>query len=582
MSQTIENQIVKMEFDNKGFEKGAQESMNTLDKFKKMLHFDKVNMTPLQQAFAETEATATKAGFHIKDIWLKVASTIEDQIANKIVDAGKKVFNALSLEGVTDGFNEYELKMGSIQTIMAGTGESLATVNRYLEELNTYSDQTIYSFSDMTQNIGKFTNAGVKLKDAVAAIKGIANEAAVSGANANEASRAMYNFSQALSAGYVKLIDWKSIENANMATKEFKQTLIDVAQGIGTIKRVGNDWQSTTTNMQGKVSDLFNSTKNFNDSLNHQWMTTDVLNKALKIYATNVNDLTDGERKRYEEELKAIGIEGEQLVKYEQLGVKAAKAATEIKTFTMLIDTLKEAIGSGWAMTWQYFIGDFEQAKSLFTDVGNTLGGMIDTMSAARNAFVKNGLQTGWEKFTTMEKMAIPESEKFREILLKTARAHNVLTDKQIVNITSTEDLMKSFHELKWVTGDLLIESVNDYTKTLESMSDSELDAAGITKESLAQLQDLNKVLQSDAKLGGKWAQNLAQSMTDLGGRENIIAGLKNMFHSLRDSIAPVGEAFDKTFGVMDPTKLYNLTKRFKDFTDQMKVSDDAANTIRT
>lgn len=231
MSQQIDNQIVKMQFDNASFEKNAQQSMSTLEKLKQALKFDKVNMTPLQQAFAETEATATKAGFHIQDIWTKMGSIIEDQVAAKIVNTGKKIANALTFEGVNDGFKEYELKMGSIQTIMAGTGESLATVNSYLDELNTYSDKTIYSFADMTSNIGKFTNAGVKLKDAVAAIKGIANEAAVSGANANEASRAMYNFSQALSAGFVKLIDWKSIENANMATKEFKQTLIDVAQG---------------------------------------------------------------------------------------------------------------------------------------------------------------------------------------------------------------------------------------------------------------------------------------------------------------------------------------------------------------
>lgn len=209
MSKLIEEQVVKMQFDNKGFESGVQQSMSTLDKLKAALHFKDVNLTPLEKAFSQAEATATRAGFHIQDVWLKVSEVFEYQIARKIVDAGEKITKALTIEGAMDGFKEYELKMGSIQTIMAGTGESLATVNRYLEELNTYSDKTIYSFSDMTSNIGKFTNAGVKLEDAVAAIKGIANEAAVSGANANEASRAMYNFSQALSAGYVKLIDWK-------------------------------------------------------------------------------------------------------------------------------------------------------------------------------------------------------------------------------------------------------------------------------------------------------------------------------------------------------------------------------------
>ena len=583
MSTTIENQIVKMQFDNKGFEQGAQQSMSTLDKLKKMLHFDKVDMSPLQKAFTETEATATKAGFHIRDIWLKVATTLENQIADKIVDTGKKIFSALSLEGVTDGFKEYELKMGSIQTIMAGTGESLATVNRYLDELNTYSDKTIYSFSDMTQSIGKFTNAGVKLNDAVNAIKGIANEAAVSGANSNEASRAMYNFAQALSAGFVKLIDWKSIENANMATQEFKQTLIDVALGLGTVVKVGNDYQTTTKNIQGKTSDLFNATMGFNDSLNHQWMSTQVLTNALEIYATDVRELTESELANYEKHLKEdLHLNAEQVEAFEKLGIKAADAATEIKTFTMLIDTLKEAIGSGWAMTWQYFIGDFEQAKALWTDVGNVLGDVINKMSDARNSLVKASMQTGWERFTTMTDRAIPESEKFREVLLDVAETQGVLTHKQALEITSTEKLMKSFHELRWATGDLLRESVTKYTETLESMSKEEREAAGISEDMMDQMRRFNDYMVLDGRLGGKMFNEMADAMNNLGGRENIIQGLKNVFDSLKNTLTPIGEAFDKVFGVMDPKKIFNLTVRFREFTEQMKVSDDAANTIRT
>ena len=580
MSQQIDNQIVKMQFDNASFEKNAQQSMSTLNKLKQALKFEKVNLTPLQQAFNETEATATKAGFHIRDIWLKVGNIIEQEVAQKVVDAGKKMLNALSFEGINDGFKEYELKMGSIQTIMAGTGESLATVNHYLDELNTYSDKTIYSFADMTSNIGKFTNAGVKLKDAVAAIKGIANEAAVSGANANEASRAMYNFSQALSAGYVKLIDWKSIENANMATKEFKQTLIDVAQGIGTVVKVGDDWQTTTTNMQGKISDLFNATKNFNDSLNHQWMTTDVLNAALKIYATDIRELSDSEREAYENELKALNMSDEQIKRYEELGVKAADAATEIKTFTMLIDTLKEAIGSGWAMTWQYMIGDFEQAKALWTDVGNTLSDVIGQVSDARNNFVKVALRTGWEKTIAGGglKDVIPDAEKFRGVLIDLAHEQGVLNKEQYDGIYSTETLMKSLHQDKWMTGDLLKEAVSDYTKIIDSMSKAERDAAGFDDEALASLKLFNAELAfSDEK-----AQAFADSMNELGGRENVIKGLANIFHGLEGALTPIGQAFNDVFGVLDPDKLFNLTKRFKEFTDQLIVSPEAANTIKT
>ena len=582
MSQTIDNQIVKMQFDNASFEKNAQQSMSTLDKLKQALKFDKVNMTPLQQAFSETEATATKAGFHIRDIWLKVGNIIEQEVAQKVVNAGKKIFNALTMEGISDGFKEYELKMGSIQTIMAGTGESLATVNKYLDELNTYSDKTIYSFADMTNNIGKFTNAGVKLDDAVNAIKGIANEAAVSGANANEASRAMYNFSQALSAGYVKLIDWKSIENANMATKEFKETLLEMGTACGTVEKEADGmYHVLTENNQGKtMDDLVSGTKNFNDSLQYQWMTTEVLTKTLKIYATDIRSISDAEREAYEAELKAMGLNDEQIKRFEELGQKATDAASEIKTFSMLMDTLKEAIGSGWAMSWQLMIGDFEQAKALWTNVGSTLSGVIDGISDARNNFLKVGLRTGWEKTLAGGglKDVIPDAEKFRGILVDLAHEQGVLNKEQYDGIYSTETLMKSLHEYGWMSGDLLKEAVSDYLNILKSMSNEELSEAGFDEAAIANLELFNFKLQYSTDL----AKDFADSMNELGGRENVIQGLSNIFHSLLDVLRPIGEAFDDVFGVLDPGKLFDLTKRFREFTEQLKVSEDASNTLKT
>ena len=249
-------------------------------------------------------------------------------------------------------------------------------------------DKSTYDIFEMEQGE---PNYAYELEDAVAAIKGIANEAAISGANANEASRAMYNFSQALSAGYVKLIDWKSIENANMATKGFKDTLLEVASTVGTVeKQADGMYKVLTTNAQGKsMDDLVSGTKNFNDSLQQQWMTTEVLTKALKIYATNVEDLSKEEVKAYEEELKAMGMTEEQIKNFEDLGTRATKAASEVKTFTMLVDTLKEAIGSGWAQTWELLIGDFEEAKALWTEVAEVLGGIVDSSSKARNDLLK-------------------------------------------------------------------------------------------------------------------------------------------------------------------------------------------------
>ena len=357
MSKTIDERVVSMQFDNAKFEKNVQTSIGTLEKLKEALHFDKIDMSSVVSNIEKITEKVT--GMH------GVLDIAFERINSKIVDIGQSIANNFIINPPTDGFKEYELKMDSLKVIMESSHESLETVNKYLNELNKYSDQTIYSFSDMTSSIGKFTNAGVDLNTAVNAIKGIANEAALAGASTNDASRAMYNFAQALSAGSVKLIDWKSIENANMATQEFKNELIKTAVELGTLKKSGDDYISTTTNMQGKISETFNATKGFNDSLAYQWMTTDVLTTTLGRYADANTDV----------------------------GARATKAATEVRTFSAMMDALKEAVGSGWATTWELIFGNMEEATEMWTKVNDVLSGFIDKFSDARNDLLK-----GWRE----------------------------------------------------------------------------------------------------------------------------------------------------------------------------------------
>lgn len=376
MATEVDNHIVRMSLENGNFEKNAQETISTIEKLK-----DKLNLKNVGKGFEELESASKKVSFSgigsaVDSISQRftnlgiIGVTALQNITNKAINAGEAMLKSLTIAPIKQGFEEYELKMGSIQTILAGTvekGETLETVSKYLEELNTYADKTIYSFSDMTSSIGKFTNAGVDLDKAVAAIKGISNEAAVSGANAQQASHAMYNFAQALSSGAVKLIDWKSIENANMATVEFKQQLIDTAVALGTVVKQGDKYVSTTTDLNGKVSDAFTSTSMFNDSLSSQWMTTDVLVETLGRYADETTDI----------------------------GKKAFAAATEVKTFSMMIDALKEAVGSGWATTWENIFGDFNEAKELWTRINNAVSEVIDKQSDSRNNLLKTWKELG-------------------------------------------------------------------------------------------------------------------------------------------------------------------------------------------
>jgi tape measure domain-containing protein len=370
---SIDQRIVQMRFDNKDFESNVGTTMSTLEKLKEKLKFTKSDegIQNLKNSFNGFDFSAMQTGIDTLNDRFSVLGIagmeVIRRLTNAAIDMGQKLASAFTTDAIRDGFAEYELKMGSIQTILMGahTKEGLPVtldmVNQKLNELNTYADKTIYSFSDMTSNIGKFTNAGVSLEDSVDAIQGIANVAALSGANAQQASHAMYNFAQALSSGSVKLIDWKSIENAQMATQEFKQALIQTAEEVGTLVKEGDQWISTTVDANGHTSDLFDSTLGFNDSLKAQWMTTEVLTKTLARYS----DETD------------------------ELGKKAFEAATQVKTFSQLVDTVKEALGSGWAMTFEYIVGNFEEAKQLWTGVNNEISKVLDPIADARNEMFK-------------------------------------------------------------------------------------------------------------------------------------------------------------------------------------------------
>ena len=437
MSTTIDERVVEMRFDNRQFEAGVKTSLSTLDKLKEGLDLDGAAKGLKGLGDAAKKCDLSTLSNSVETVRMKfsalevMAVTALSNITNSVINTGKRMIESFTLEPVKQGFDEYELKMGSIQTIMMSTGASLEEVNKYLQELNTYSDKTIYSFQDMTSNIGKFTNAGVGLEDAVMAIQGVSNVAAVSGANANEASRAMYNFAQALSAGYVKLIDWKSIENANMATVEFKTQLLESAVACGTLTKTADGMYKT---VKGNVID---ATHNFNDSLQDQWMTTEALVGTLRNYADETTDI----------------------------GKKAFAAAQDVKTFSQLMDTLKEAAGSGWANTWEILFGDFEEAKELWTGLSQAIGGFIDTQSDARNSVLQ-----GWKDLggrtelieslkNTLKGIGMvikPITEAFRDIFPPTTaeQLHNLtegllkFTEKLTLSDTASENLKNTFKGL--------------------------------------------------------------------------------------------------------------------------------------
>lgn len=436
MSTSIDERIVAMRFNNSQFESRIKQTMASLLGFKKSLDLSgsAKSLDDLSAAGNRFSLSGLSSGVEsVSGKFLALATvgiTALTNITNKAIDAGARIVKSLTLEPVMAGFAEYELKMGSIQTILSNTqkqGTTLDQVTASLESLNEYADKTIYNFGDMTKNIGLFTNAGIGIEDATAMIKGFSNEAAASGTSAEGAAGAAYQLSQALSSGTIRLMDWRSLTNVGMGNKNMQSGIIEIAQAMG-------EFEGTTITATDAAAD-------FNGSLEKNWLSADVMQNYLKIQAGELSV----------EQMKALNLTDAQITAFQKQASISQDAATKVRTWTQLLGTLQEGVGSSWATTFDLLIGDFDQATSMWTAVNDTLGPMIGAAGEARNAMLQAWADLGGRDiaiegiknaFNALMAIVKPIKEAFREVfpattgtdLLRITQAITDFTKKLIIS----------------------------------------------------------------------------------------------------------------------------------------------------
>ena len=421
MSRTIDSRVVEMQFDNKQFESNVKTTMSTLDKLKQSL-----NLTGSYDSMSGLSGAVESV--HMKFSALEViAVTALANITNSAINAGKRIVSALTIDPIKAGFSEYETKINAIQTIMSNTaskGTTMEDITRVIDELNTYADKTIYNFAEMTRNIGTFTAAGVGLEESAKAIQGIANLAAASGSSSQQASTAMYQLSQALATGTVKLMDWNSVVNAGMGGEKFQEALKQTAREYGI-----------------NVDQIIEKNGSFRDSLQEGWISAEILNQTLSKFtvegATKYAKSMMESGKWTQEQADALIAEAQAM----------EDAATKVKTFTQLWDTLKESAQSGWAKSWEIIIGDFEEAKTLLTEISDIFGGLIGKSADARNEMLQfwkdNGgraalIDSFRNSFEALGRVLKPIGEAFREIFPSMTGANLVSITEGIKNFTES------------------------------------------------------------------------------------------------------------------------------------------------
>lgn len=550
----VDNKVVKMTFDNAQFQKNVSETMSALDKLKASLNFDKVknSMGGLNDTVKKIDLApmATQVeGVNAKFLALAAVGTATlVGLASQAANAGAQIVKSLALDPVIEGYKEYEVNIDSIQTILANTkskGTTLDDVNKALDEMNVYSDKTIYNFAQMAKNVSKFTAAGVDLETSVSSIKGLANVAALSGVKNEEAQRAMFQLSQAIGSGTIKLKDWISVENASMSSEGFRDALFETGKAMGTITNVPigatmKEWEA--------------SAGSFRETLQDGWLTSEVLTTALGALAGDLDAL----------KLSEMGFTDEQVVKMVELGKTALESATNVKTATQLFQTLKETMASGWSTTFRTIVGDFIEAKGLFTNLNNFIGGFISRSTEARNKLLaewkffggRQELMSGlMASLGVIQNILRPIGEAFRAAFPKK-------TSEQIFNMT------KAFNDLalKMLFAEGYSKRIKQiFTGVFSIMSIGWAIVKGIARVFWA----LGKVLFSvvgafsgGAGSVGDFIGKLRELLVDSGGIEKFfdgivaaIGGLGSVVGWIRGVLGGIFDfAKDKTAGVFTKT----------------------------
>ena len=533
---SIDERVVKMRLDNSQFEQGINKTSGLLSKLKQALNLDKsvesinnvdkavsgVSFNPLTSGLQ-----GVQSGFNAMGA---VAFSVLNRMTNAAIDAGKSITNALTAS-VRDGFAEYETQMNAVQTILANTqskGSTIDDVNSALDTLNTYADKTIYNFTEMTRNIGTFTAAGVDLQTSVDSIKGIANLAAVSGSSSAQASQAMYQLSQAIAAGKVQLMDWNSVVNAGMGGEVFQNALKRTAENFG-------------TNVDGMIQKY----GSFRESLTEGgWLTTDVLTETLKQLSGAYT----------EADLVSQGYTEEQAKQIVQLANTAEGAATDVKTFSQLIDTTKEALGSGWTNTFEIIFGDFEEAKELWSSVANVISDVVNRSSESRNNLLQGWKDLGGRTelieglsnvFESLGKVLSTVGNAFRKVFPPT-------TSQQLMDITKaftsfTESLVPSESTLNKIgrVAEGVFSVFDIGVQAVKAVGEAISTAFG--SDSMGSL--LNNLLDIAAGFGD-WLVGLDNSIKQFGIFEGAakkvgtsVSNVLGMFNSFTGRISSMGSA---------------------------------------
>ena len=619
---TIDNRVVRMEFENANFERNAKESMKTLEKLDKSLEFKNgkksfkdveeaaaaCNFKPLMEAVDTVKVQFTALG--------SVANRVMQRITDSVLDTGKKMLKSLTIDPIMSGYSKYEEKTASVQTLLNSTGLSLDEVNGYLSKLMWFSDETSYSFTQMTSALATMTSAGGDVAKIVPMLQGVANATAFAGKGAREFSGAIFNLNQSYSGGFLSYMDYNSLDRTyNIFSKQLKQAFIDNAKALGKLDKEGRTASGTLVDIS-----------NFASTLSERWADRDVMEASFGWF----NEVTDQAYALVKAGKYATASDAYDALagQFNDIQYAAARSAQEAKSFTEAIDSVKDAVSSGWMQTFEYLFGNYEQSKVLWTDLANSLYDIFAEPANQRNSVLKEALTDTWGQFQEQIEDTGIEWEKFQDRLIEYGKANGKITEEEIKNAKSLEDVIKS----GWLSGDIVSEVLKGFTKGVQTKSMEEriadankiarevmrgdwgkgddrrkrlieagYDAAEVQKyvnalyqkgtlaaedlgkaeETLGDITDEQREKIEEAAAQIEKFDKLIASFKDPSGRDKMLQSIKNILNELLPILDVFKLAWTDVFGELSADNITSFINKFAEMSEEFKISDETLESLR-
>lgn len=564
MSQEVDERVVEMRFDNAQFEKNVHQTMQSLEKLNDSLRldgaekgFEKIGDASAKVDFDEMQGALDDLSGKFSAVEVMGVAALS-HITRQAIDTGERLVKSLSLDQVTSGWSKYAQKTASVQTIMNATGKSIAKVNGYLSKLMWFSDETSYSFTDMTQSLGQLTASGGDIEKVIPMIMGMANATAYAGKGASEFSRVIYNLNQSYSQGYLSLMDWKSVELAGVATAELKKQIIETGVALGKIK-------------EGAVT-----VGTFSSTLSKKWADKEVMETAFGKFA----EFSEAVKKMVDANPGMLASQAIDALadKYDEVTVKAFKAAQEAKSFSEAVDATKDAVSSGWMKTFDILFGNYEEAKGFWSDLAEEFWNMFAGGAAGRNNWLKSAFDSGLDQLLGTEGFG-DAGDNYTSLLQKALVNQGLLSEEGIEEAGSFQKALEESGVTAQQLYEVLGEAAEHYHQRA-AMSDEELNKLGFDRDKVDALANAYDSLAEQIQNGSVNLDDLAGKMNQLSGREHFFNGILNVLEGINSVLSPIRDGFGDVF-MTDGSPLYNFLKGFDELTGKMALSEESAEKVQ-